>query len=32
VQTIKEKILGRYRGRLENAMNIMKGDLEKAAG
>lgn len=29
VQTIKEKILGRYRGRLENAMNIIKNDLEK---
>jgi hypothetical protein len=25
VQTIKEKILGRYSGRLENAMNIIKG-------
>jgi hypothetical protein len=32
VQTIKEKILGRYRGRLENAVKIIKGDLEKPAG
>ena len=31
VQAIKEKILGRYRGRLENAMNIIKNDLEKPA-
>ena len=31
VQTIKQKILGRYRGRLENAMNIIKNDLEKPA-
>lgn len=31
VQTIKEKILSRYRGRLENAMNIIKADLEKPA-
>ena len=32
VQAIKEKILGRYRGRLENAMSIIKDDLEKPAG
>jgi hypothetical protein len=32
VQTIKDKILARYRGRLENAMNIIKNDLEKPAG
>jgi Polyketide cyclase / dehydrase and lipid transport len=30
IATIKEKILARYRGRLENAMNIIKADLEKA--
>jgi hypothetical protein len=32
VQTIIEKTLGRFRGRLENAMNIIKSDLEKPAG
>jgi hypothetical protein len=31
-QTIKEKILGRYRGHLENAMNIIKSDLEEPPG
>jgi hypothetical protein len=31
VQTIKDKILQRYRGRLENAMNIIKNDLENTA-
>lgn len=31
VATIKEKILARYRGRLENAMNIIKADLEQAS-
>jgi hypothetical protein len=29
IATIKEKILARYRGRLENAMNIIKADIEK---
>jgi hypothetical protein len=29
IATIKEKILARYRGRLENAMNIIKAELEK---
>jgi Polyketide cyclase / dehydrase and lipid transport len=29
IPTIKEKILARYRGRLENAMNIIKADLER---
>jgi Polyketide cyclase / dehydrase and lipid transport len=29
IATIKEKIVARYRGRLENAMNIIKADLEK---
>jgi hypothetical protein len=31
VATIKEKILARYRGRLENAMNIIKADLEQTS-
>jgi len=31
VPTIKDKILSRYRGRLENAMNIIKSDLEQGA-
>ena len=31
VATIKEKVIPRYRGRLENAMNIIKNDLEKTS-
>lgn len=32
VSTIKDKTLSRYRARLENAMNIIKSDLEQGAG
>jgi len=29
IPTIREKVIPRYRGRLENAMNIIKSDLEQ---
>jgi hypothetical protein len=31
VPTIRDKVIARYRGRLENAMNIIKTDLETAS-